>query len=312
MRLPILKHLIMGAGTFLKRPRLAGTGGTDDPDYCYSVWLRHCKLAMEQGLSFPSVVAELGPGDSLGAGIAAVLSGAKKYYALDIADYGANERNRPVYDALKSRFNELADIPGPESFPRLCPALPDYSFPFRLSAGAGVAPWNEPERQSAIQSALEDTLSSESIIEYISRWNEAHRIRPGEVDFVFSQAVMFYVDDLDKCYAQLGQWLKPGGLLAAQIDFTCLYFDTAWYGHWCYPEWAWTALKGRRPYFLNRKAFSEHIAALESAGFEILNTVQTEGIPACPRSELAPNFRHLSDDDLKTRGAYLIARKKNQ
>jgi hypothetical protein len=48
-----------------------GTGGTTSARYCCSVWLRHISCAHENGLSTrPEVVAELGPGDSLGIGLA--------------------------------------------------------------------------------------------------------------------------------------------------------------------------------------------------------------------------------------------------
>jgi SAM-dependent methyltransferase len=311
VRLPKIKQLVAGAATFLKPARLTATGGSDDADYCYTVWLRHFKLAQEHGLKFPATVAELGPGDSLGSGIAAVLSGASKYYALDIADFDTASRNLPVYKDLLKKFLTQQAIPGEVQFPRVFPRLNDYSFPLAEENSSSPLPWKDPIRLGRIESALSSGASKDAIIEYISQWNNAEKIRPGSVDFVFSHAVMFYVEDLDACYSQLNRWLRPGGLIASQIDFSCLYFDDTWFGHWCYPEWAWTALKGRRPYFLNRKAMSEHVHALEGAGFEIVNTLRVDGEPACPREELSSRFRNLTDLDLRTRGAYILARKKN-
>jgi len=55
--------------------------GTDFARYCYSVWLRHLSMAHYNDLpSRPQVVVELGPGPSLGAGIAAPLSSADSFY----------------------------------------------------------------------------------------------------------------------------------------------------------------------------------------------------------------------------------------
>jgi hypothetical protein len=52
-------------------------GGTIDSRYCYSVWMRHLKNWSIINSELPKIVAELGPGDSLGTGFAALLSGYK-------------------------------------------------------------------------------------------------------------------------------------------------------------------------------------------------------------------------------------------
>src|SRR5689334_3926898 len=59
------------------RKRHLGTGGSSSARYCYSVWLRHLSMAARLGLNTdPKDVAELGPGHSIGVGLAALLSGA--------------------------------------------------------------------------------------------------------------------------------------------------------------------------------------------------------------------------------------------
>ena len=53
-------------------------------------------------------VAELGPGDSLGTGIAALLSGVEKYYALDVKPYFNNAINLEMFDRLLELFQRRA------------------------------------------------------------------------------------------------------------------------------------------------------------------------------------------------------------
>ena len=90
-----LRHVVCGLLTYIPPidKRLTNTtGGTSSARYCYSVWLRHLIRAGETGLSTqPKVVAELGPGDSLGIGLAALVSGSSLYYALDIVPYAATQ-----------------------------------------------------------------------------------------------------------------------------------------------------------------------------------------------------------------------------
>jgi len=59
------------------RLRRAATGGSDSSRYCYSVWLRHLRTLDSHGFRVKGAhVGELGPGDSIGIGLASLLSGA--------------------------------------------------------------------------------------------------------------------------------------------------------------------------------------------------------------------------------------------
>src|SRR5262245_22309033 len=95
--LPPISHIL--------QEKAKGTGGSVSAEYCYSVWLRHLVTAAECGLnSDPKTVAELGPGDSLGVGLAALLSGAERYYALDVVEHANAAHNIVVLDALVELF----------------------------------------------------------------------------------------------------------------------------------------------------------------------------------------------------------------
>ena len=85
---------VPGMNNFLLRR----TGGTESARYCYSVWLRHLIMAYKNGLkSHPQIIAELGPGDSLGMGLAALLSGAELYYGFDVVRYAHPKTNLSIF-----------------------------------------------------------------------------------------------------------------------------------------------------------------------------------------------------------------------
>ena len=77
-----LRSVVKGLATrvpFLARLANSSTGGSVSARYCYSVWMRHFTTATGVvGLIRPRCVAELGPGDSLGIGLAALGFGRRK------------------------------------------------------------------------------------------------------------------------------------------------------------------------------------------------------------------------------------------
>ena len=98
----------------------------------------------------PATVAELGPGDSLGIGLAALLSGCGRYLALDIVESAAPDRTLAVCDELIDLFCDRAPIPGEDEFPRVKPYLTSYEWPGHLLD------------DGRLSRALENSRSSES------------------------------------------------------------------------------------------------------------------------------------------------------
>ena len=73
-----LTYGILSFFPFVPESIYRGTGGTGSARYCYSIWLRHLLLAHAGGMrGLPSTLAELGPGDSVGVGLAALISGVR-------------------------------------------------------------------------------------------------------------------------------------------------------------------------------------------------------------------------------------------
>ena len=62
---------------------------------------------------------ELGPGNSIGVGLAALLSGADSYMAHDVVKYVNFEDQLPILDELAKLFERRASIPKEEEFPKM-------------------------------------------------------------------------------------------------------------------------------------------------------------------------------------------------
>ncbi|HEX9707191.1 MAG TPA: methyltransferase domain-containing protein [Steroidobacteraceae bacterium] len=305
------KALLAGLATWIPGyDHVRTTGGTGSARYCYSVWLRHLILAQASGRlprGVPRVVAELGPGDSIGIGVAALLSGAEKYYALDLVRYSELRRSLALFDELVRLFANREPLPGGGEFPALKPALESDAFPHHILDDTTMRAALSQARIAAIRAAIDRAGDSPTMIVYQAPWNDPSVIQPGAVDFIFSQAVLEHVDDLDGVYAAMHRWLAPTGLMSHQIDFQCHRKADTWNGHWTYSDFAWRVVVGRRAYLLNRAPHSRHLAILGKRGFGLLVDRPVHSASVLKRRQLAVRFRDLSDDDLTTSGAYVLA-----
>lgn len=305
------KELFWGLVTFL--PGMSGvrtgrTSGTGSARYCYTVWMRHLVMAAASSLpADPRVIAELGPGDSLGIGLAAMLTGAEKYYAFDVVAHASAERNLGVFDELLELLRTRADIPGDDEFPRVKPALEDYRFPRGVLDDARLARALAPERIARIRASLADTTVASSMIEYRAPWADAAVVQRESVDMIFSQAVLEHIDDLRAAWRAMHDWLRPGGFVSHQIDYKAHRTAREWNGHWAMSDLQWTLLRGRRPYLLNREPHSTQLAMLRESGLVLVCEKRVRSEPAVPRERLAARYRALSQDDLTTSGAFVQA-----
>ena len=274
--------------------------------YCYSVWLRHLVAARENGLA-PTlrVVVELGPGDSLGAGIAALLSGAERYVAVDWVRYTERAGNLDVFEELRELFERRAPIPDNDEFPHVRPKLASYAFPTDLIPVSA-----KESNVRLIRDALAQPDVEDSCISYFAPYKESEVVIPGGADFIFSQAVMEHVDDPGSLHRAIHGWLKPGGIASHVVDYRCHATSSRWNGHWTYTDAAWRLIRGGRPYLLNRLPHSSHSWLLAACSFDIAAEAQERADSMILRSELAPRFQGLSDDDLTTLGALFQAVKR--
>jgi len=102
-------------------------------------------------------------------------------------------------------------------------------------------------------------------------------------------------------------WIKPNGLISHQIDFRCHNTARTWNGHWRYSNFVWTLIRGRRSYLLNREPYSTHLRLLAENGFDFVGgqTARLDSSFASP--QLAPRFRHMTEQDLTTSSALIQA-----
>jgi len=306
------RQLAYGIASFLPvSPRwyTPPTGGSDSAEYCYGVWLRHLVLTHAGGMkALPKVVAELGPGDSIGVGLAALASGADRYLAFDAVAHALASRNLPIFDKLVELFRQRAPIPGADAFPELKPHLQDYSFPSHLLDDEHLARALAPGRIDALRAQLlGEGGGPDGCVAYQAPWTSVSAAGSGSVDLIISQAVMEHVDHIEEAYRAMHAWLRPQGFASHQIDFRSHGLFAEWDGHWACPDWLWTLMRGRRSYLLNRQAYSAHRAALGQAGFELLSEGRLVTPPASKK--LSRTFRGLSDTDRETSGCYLLLRR---
>jgi SAM-dependent methyltransferase len=288
--------------------RALGTGGTNQARYCYSIWLRHLISADANRLDCaPAVVAELGPGDSLGIGLAAILSGTDRYYAFDVVAHASAERNLAIVDELVELFRSRSAVPDQAEFPKVGPTLNDYRFPGHLLTEERLQRSLEPRRLERIRESLRNCASNHSMIQYRAPWTTRGAVEHQSLDLVFSQAVLEHVDELAEVYEAMYQWLKPGAYMSHQIDFKCHDSADEWNGHWTYNDLMWKLVRGKETWLINRQPYSIHVDLMQRCGFRIVGEQLVRSPSNVTRQQLARRFRTLTDDDLTTTDAFVQA-----
>ena len=289
-----------------------GTGGTGSARYCYTVWLRHLIMAARHHLHVPpTTLAELGPGDSIGIGLAALLTGVTRYIALDVVSHASTPRNLQIFDELTNLFMTRSDLPGDDEFPKTRPRLESYTFPRAILSEEHLAKALAKNRVRQIGNAVaalaESPPVADAMIRYVVPWHEEQVVVENSVDMILSQAVLEHVVSLDHTYRALLSWLKPSGFMSHCIDFSCHEANIPWNSHWAHSDLVWRLMRGRRPYTLNREPHSKHVRLMHSLGFEVDCDLCTEDRSGLPREAVNRRFARLSDRDWATRNCYVVA-----
>ncbi|MGL1862828.1 MAG: class I SAM-dependent methyltransferase [Pseudodesulfovibrio sp.] len=289
----------------LLRRELGEARGEMSARYCYTVWMRHLVCLRANGVQIPlESLIELGPGSSLGVGLAGLLSGADRYIALDAIPFSGGGGNEAVLEELVELFTARMDIPGEEEFSSVYPKLSDYSFPHDILPPELLGRSLAPARIERIKASLKN---NDDMIGYYAPWDCADVVEKGIGDIVFSQAVLEHVEDLDTAYSLMEGWLKDGGVISHSIDFGCHGLSDYWNGHWSWNDWLWQVVRGNREFLINRQPYARHAELMGANGFDILAVERLDDGSGLPKERLAPLFRDMSELDARTRGAYVLA-----
>jgi hypothetical protein len=253
-------------------------------------------------------LVELGPGDSIGVGIAGLLTGVNRYIALDVVPHADVQTNSAVLDDLLQLFQREEPIPGDDEFPGVYPRLKNYSFPHRHYSASQLKAALEPGRVARIRASLENPgeASRGGMIRYVCPWYEDSLAETRSVDVILSQVALQDIDDLDQAYRVMTKWLKFGGVMSHQIDFAFPGSGDYWNEHWGFSDLFWRIVRGNRPYYFNRAPYSRYLALAERYGHHVRQTLPVEGRDL-PRARVNRRFRKLSDQDFATRCAYILS-----
>ncbi len=306
---PLIKGIIIHMPG-VKKILTQKTRGTTESRYCYSVWMRHLTNWYTVKKRIPEVVAELGPGDSLGIGLAALLSGSKQIYTLDVVKYWDTKQNLKIFNELVELFKNKSDIPNNTEYPKVKPLLENYDFPtYILSDSRLNETLNEERLESIRKEILDIDNPNNSFIKCYIPWEDSNIIKPESVDFIYSQAVLEHVEDLEKTYNAMHKWLKTDGLMSHDIDFKSHGITNSWNGHWMFSDFEWKIVKGGKKFLINRQPFSRHVELHLKYGFKILKMLPTTLENKLNRKHLSKRFKNLSEEDLTTSSVYILSKK---
>ncbi len=308
---PVVKGLLTFIPGVQKILPKGSTGGTNSADYCYGVWLKHLTLLWENGLrSIPNTIAELGPGDSLGIGLAAMLCGANNYYALDVKEFSHIETNLEIFDQLVSLFKSRAKRPT-KGWPDFDEYLDANLFPSHILNEELLKESMSEKRISAIRYALKNPGSHNDgiTIKYMVPWSNSNIIEKDTVDLILSHSVLEHVVDLETTYRALFLWLKPNGRMTHQIDFSSHGLSEKWNGYRAYSELLWKIINGKRTFLINRQPHSVHMDLIINNNFEMIFHLQNYRTDGIQRSALSDYWKKISDDDMGCSETFIQAKK---
>lgn len=275
-------------------------------EYCYDVWMKYFKHWIKLNNKVPDVVVEIGSGNSLGVGLAALLSGASKFYALEKTQFWNNSTNLRVFDELVELFKQRRVS---KDYMEDGGEMKDksMSFPGHMLNEDFLDTCLSEDRLSQIREELEHPHNvNNKFVRSIIPWDSADVIENNTVDYIVSHTVLQHLDDLSYGYNTMSKWLKKGGCMSHTIDLRSLNRTKLWNGHWTLSKLEWKIVTGGVS-LINREPLSTHMQLLEANDFEIKFQKSVLSANTLSVENLADDFKHLNQEDLTTSGLYYFA-----
>lgn len=208
----IIKGLLSHLNITISSSQFNGKGvrfGENKTENLYYIWKRHCKNHNKQY----DTLVEIGPGDTIGVGMIALLSGTNKYYAVDTVHHKRSvEQDLLMLDKIIRFLQQNQNLEK------------DFSIDF--------------SRLEKVKEAIKVSCTNPTMIEFVVPWSK-EKIPAKSVDLIFSQAVLEHVDNIEKLYEVQAYWLKEGGITSHQIDLKSHGTHRLWDGHRHYPNFIW-------------------------------------------------------------------------
>lgn len=264
----VLSRLPLGYG-FWRQIGLFKLGQMHQAEYALGVFEGHLRRAgYTPRSSCPSVIVEIGPGDSLFTAVIARSFGARRVHLIDAGAFASVDLE--AYRALETTLIDLGLSP-----PSLKRAATVEEVLVRCDGHYGA---------QGLRSLAAIPSSS--------------------VDFIFSHTVLecIRLRDFEPMMYEQHRILRPGGVCSHRVDLKD--FLGGALNNLRFSEKVWESnFIAKSGFYTNRLRLPDMLPIFQRAGFdyEILNVKRWEGLPT-PRALLAEPFRSMDKESLDVSG----------